>query len=265
MHGGAILRQSRLMLTAAGMLVLLGLPAAPAVGQQPVKYRGVTILSLIGDEIGVITRQPPTDSRLDRNRRDSMRMPRSALDDVALLTLRTSLGEAVAGLRIDMLAANDPVMYRAQLGLLDRSDARIAAIREAIRARISASGSSHLLLLTKHRAEARLRHTAGTIGDGFLEGLGFYLDYDAITASAESGALGVGWLGPYAYVRLSLVDAATFEVVRSETATASATFSAARSESRGDPWEALSAQAKLDVLRALLERELVRLLPKLLQ
>lgn len=265
MHRGVLPRRSRLTLAAFGLLFLLGLPAPPAVGQQPVKYRGVTILSLIGDEVSVIARRPPTDSRLDRNRRDSMRMPRSALDDFALLTLRTSLGEAVAGLRIDMLAANDPVLYRAQQGLLDSADARVAAIREAIRARMSASGSSHLLLVTKHRAEARLRHLSGNIGDGSLEGLGFYLDYDTISAGADSSALGIGFLGPYAYVRLSLVDAATFEVITSETATASATFSAARSDSRGDPWEALTAQAKLDVLRSLLERELLRMLPRLLQ
>lgn len=244
--------------------LLLALPPATVLAQQSPAVRGLTLLSLIGDRVDVVIRMQPTDTRMDPNRRESMPMPPAAFDDYALDLLRTQASAKVAGLKVDLLSANDATLYEAQDSWLTSADPRLAAIRKAVRQRMADTGCSHLLLLTKHSAESRVRLADSSMGTGRLAGLGFYLDYATTVISTDTQAFGTGFIGPFAYIKLSLVDGETFKVLRSEYATASASFSAARSETGTDPWQALSSQQKLDVLRSLLKKELTRLLPVLL-
>jgi hypothetical protein len=253
----------RLLKALASILLLVLVLPATGLAQQ-LELRGLTLLSLIGDQISAVIRQPPTDTRLDRNRREVMPMPPAAFDDYALDLLRFQAAEKVAGLKIDLLSANDATLYEAQESWLTSDDVRLVAIRRAISQRMAATGCSHLLMLTKHAAESRVRLADRSMGDGRLTGLGFYLDYSTRVTRSDTQETGTGFIGPFAYIRLSLVDGATFKVVRSEHATASAGFSAARSDTGVDPWQALSPQRKLDVLRSLLRTELTRLLPVLL-
>jgi len=241
-------------------VAFFGAPPASGAEQEPPALRRVAILSLIGDEISLVVRTP----HLTGNRTDRVQIPGSALDNYALLVLHDALSKTRSGLPIDLLEVNDPALYAAQDGLLDEQGSDARTVRDAMGKQLADVGASHLLLLTKHRGPARLRLTFGSVGEGQLRGLGFYLDHTLRVRRSDTSEVGRGLLAVFAYVRLSLVDARSLRVIRSDVEVASSTFSAARNESGLDPWEALSPQQKVEELKRLLRKELLQMLPKVL-
>jgi len=240
---------------AAGLLLGRAVRAQTA---PSLKYAG---LSLLGDKLSVVTYQPKTGSQVDRNSVESVALPDLAFDKFALLDMQSTLQKREAKATLLMLAAAGPALYEraGELAVNARLD-----LPDDIRQALAAAEITHLILLRKHRAEARMQAERGRLGSGMIEGLGFYLDRHYKMKRTDTGEVGVGFLAPFVFVKLSLIELSSASEIRAEAISASTTLSAARGGNDGDPWNVLSPEQKIERLKAMLGRELKRSLPLLL-
>src|SRR5690606_25492709 len=113
---------------------------------------------------------------LDRNKRTYLPMGGSMrVDAEALFAAEDAIKRAKPGASVVLLGAKDPALYAAQAEFLDRGDG-VQKLLPVVRKAVSGTGATRLVLIVKHRDDARLRIEGGHIGAGKLEGLGFYLD-----------------------------------------------------------------------------------------
>jgi hypothetical protein len=241
----------------AGLLLLL----AP-LGAAAAEARKYAVLSLIGDRLLIVDREMATGSRLDRNERSFVDLPDATLDNATALAIDDALKAAAGGgSGAVLLAVRDPRLFALQRDMVE-ANGETTALLARLRETLGQVQATHLVLATKYRHKSMLRFAQGHVGSGNLEGLGFYIDHTLVTTRGDTGERGVGFLAPFAYFRLSLIDLADWKVVREEQVLGSAARSAARSKS-GHPWETMSATAKVNALRAVIRREVAQVVPKL--
>jgi hypothetical protein len=221
--------------------------------------RRYAVLALIGDTMNVVTYQPAVAGNTDRNRREAHPIPGGVFDRTALLAADEALRRQDPQADVILLAA-PPLLYGQADKLADGSRLALPADLDAV---LKAQAATHLVLIRKHRANARLQAERTMLGSGKLEGIGFYIDREKVMTRSDTGQRGEGFLGPYVYIRLALFDLATGVLVREEPVTGSTTVAASRSASDGDPWTALPDAQKVNVLRGLVAREVGRAVPKL--
>lgn len=247
-----------------GLALLLGLfalCAAQAQGQAP-EPRNVAIVSLIGDVMTVDTYRPRVGTGIDTNKQEVVPVPTPAFDHVALLAAEDALKALLPAASLATLAVPrpgsdaDPARLLAEGGIAP-TNALIAGLRQ--------QGFTHLLVLAKHRALARLQLTGLTVGSGYLSGLGFYIDNHLGTTNRETNTSGQGFVAPYVYIRLVLVDLASLQIQRQQVITASTSRSAADNPTGRDPWGAMSAADKVGTLNRLIEERIPVALKEMLQ
>jgi hypothetical protein len=240
-------------------VALMSLGPVAAQSTPPLRY---ALLSTVGDQMTVVYARTQTGSRLDRNDRESANLPDRALDRLVLRHLDSALKQTLPEAEVAALAAANESLLRTQReALMGRrpADAPVRAFADAL----PAGGADRLLLVLKHRAEARIPIDNGTIGLGRLEGVGFYVDRVTTLRAGMSGNMSPGFLAPFAYVRLVLADARGHVLAEREIA-------AAESHAMGDarnglgPWDMMDPATKVDTLERLLQREIERELPRLL-
>ena len=123
---------------------------------------------------------------------------------------------------------------------------------------------THALLITKIQYEGVPALQKPFVGGGTLEGVGFFVGREAPPKGMDPNSGGPGFLSPFAYFQVTLVDLASGKVVREEKGTASNMLSATGTDS-GNPWDTLSAGQKLQAIIDLVKRELEIVLPKVLK
>jgi tRNA-binding EMAP/Myf-like protein len=101
------------------------------------------------------------------------------------------------------------------------------------------------------------------IGSRTLEGVGFFVGRTAPATGANPMSAGPGFLSPFAYFEVSLVDLGSGRVVKEERGLASDSISATSTDT-GNPWDALSGSEKVRKLTDLVSRELAIVMPKVL-
>lgn len=243
----------RALFIAAAMLVMLTAQAAEA--------RKYAVISLIGDKLMLVTRDIATGSRIDQNRRQYVDVSTPALDNTALLAVEEALKTADPQAEVVLLATRDPAVFAAQARMLEKGGreegllGQIAKVAEGAQA-------SHLVLVAKLRHEAMLRVRDGSVGSGWLEGLGFYVDRSMPMVNTDSGESYTGFLAPFAYFRLVLVDLSSDKVLGEESVVASTTHG--RQDSF-HPWDTMTAEQKVSVLQGLIRQETRRIVPRLLE
>jgi hypothetical protein len=244
------------MRTVIAALVLL---AAPLLAQA--EERRYAVLSLIGDRLLLVSRDMSTGSQLDRNQRSYVELPDATLDNATAIAVDDALQKAGAGSGTVLLSLRDPRIIALQRDMLE-GNGETAALLAGLRDRLGQVKATHLVVATKYRHESMLRMADGHVGSGNLEGLGFYIDHTLRTRDTDTGESGTGFLAPFAYFRLSLVELGNWKVLREERVLASATRSAARSKSR-HPWDAMSATEKARLLQTIIRRDVMLTVPKL--
>lgn len=208
----------------------------------------LAVLSLVADSMTVVAYRAGTGSNIDANARKTYALGTAALDQAVVAAVYDAALKVLPAAGVTMLAvpkagaANDPNELLSDL-TGGRSAAYFGALRE--------KSVSHLLLVTRYRAPARMQFADGKVGSGFVSGVGFYVDHSLPTQS-DGAYSGDGFLAPYAYVRLSLVDLATSKVQRQQVVTASHAVGAGRNREGSDPWNALSSEEKMRLLHQLL-------------
>lgn len=215
----------------------------PAAGER------YAVLALIGDAMTIVTYEPSIGSNLDGNAHQRIALSGNGFDSDADVAVEAAIRRVAADATTTMVGVSDPALTAHSEDLI-ASPERMKALVAPIAAQLGPD-ARFLVLVTKHRDDARLRSATGGIGAGKLSGPGFYIDRFRRMTRSDNGETGRGFLAPYAYLSISLVDLATGEVVRTRTVAASTTLSSARSTTSVDPWDALTAERKVRVLQGL--------------
>jgi len=231
--------------------------AAFAVHAAERKY---AVLSIVGDRLMLVGRQPTTGSSLDSNTRKYVELAAPAFDNVALASVDSYVKVAHPGATTVLLAVRVPAALRAQEKAL-RTDGTVREIVEALAPALATTGATHLILVTKDRHEARIALRNMSVGSGYLEGLGFYIDRDTPIEMRPSGERFVGFLAPFAYFRVSVVDLASSAVLKEESVLASYVVGNAQTL---HPWDTMTPERKVNSLQPLLRREIARVMLALL-
>ena len=166
------------------------------------------VLSLVGDEISVVTRRRTTGTQLDPNDRLALPVDDAQLDGVAAAAAERAIQAARPGAAVLRYSIRDARLYALQGALLEpgpQSD----PVREALRGLLAPKGVTHLVVVTKRREEARFELADGGAGGGKIAGAGFYIDNLTRTRRVSSGEASVGFVGVYAAVTVTLADAAS--------------------------------------------------------
>lgn len=231
-------------------LPLAGLGPADALrAAEPV----VAIVSLAADQLTVTGFESTTGSKLDNNPQQRVPLAGSDLEKSLLRAGLRAVTEARAGKAVPLLLS-DPGLYRAQDRLLDGGSVVLPA---SLIATLQEQKATRLLLVTKHRAEARMKGAEIDLGSGRVEGLGFYVDRVTRLRREGTSEIGIGYIAPHVYVRLSLVDVADGRVLGTRLVTASQVFVASSADRGADPWDLLDDRAKLQALNDLIQTNCV--------
>lgn len=240
------------------IVLMLLVPAAAAA-----EARRFAVLSLIGDELTVAAPVLTTASRMERSPRTVVRVDDPVLDHAALLAADDALRGLEPGTKPVLLAARNPAHLAEQAKALD-DPARFRPMVEAIRGSLGDVAASHLVLVAKYRHEAAIELQDGRIGSGKLQGLGFYVDPDREIVNRETGATSRGFIAPFAYFRVLLVDLATGRIEGDEPVIAAYAHTLGDADNP-DPWKGLSAGDKVRILRELVRAETLRAVPRVLR
>ena len=220
------------------------------------------VLSLVGDKLDAVTYQPQIGTLLDANTHQAMPMTVDILDTAALRAANKALRAALPGTDVALLAASTPDMFVDGARFFSGNKVKLPADIETA---VAQEKASKLVLITKHRAEARLAVNSGFIGNGKIEGLGFYVDSVHRLEDADNAERTVGFLSPFVYVDVTLVDVASHTVVRRMTVTASRIFVPGKTAKADAVWDTLDGKAKIATLSQLLSDNLATVIPQLVQ
>ena len=233
-------------------------------GASEGESRTYAVISLIGDKISIVGHQSTTGSNMDRNRQGSIAVDGRALDNMAVLAAINAIKRLDARAATVALTSSNATLYELQNELFepqDRSVALLAALKELVHSQ----NATHLVLIIKHRGDALLRLQKEYTGSGKLEGVGFYLDADLRTKGPDTYATGPGFLAPFAYIKVTLVDAKTMGVIREQTVEGTTTVSTARAEGGShNPGDVLTSAQKAAVLQAMIRKAIARAMPAVL-
>jgi hypothetical protein len=224
--------------------------------------RRYAVLSLVGDHLLIVQRELSTGSRLDRNTRQVVDIPDRSLDKSMLLAVDEAIRRTDPGAPTILLAPRDPSLYAAAQRRLDGSG-DVASLFAAVRPVLTGTNATHLVLVTKQRHRAMLRLADGLVGSGYLEGFGFYLDHGTMARGADTNEAERGFIAPFTYVNIALIDAATGRVLSEERIAGSSPYTTT-GINIGNAWLALTPQQMAERLAEVMRAESARVVPQLL-
>lgn len=250
-------------LLAAALLLATTVHAADA----PRKYG---ILSLAGDSISTVTYVPEVGSRLDTNDKLVYSLGDNTLfDETAIRTASAALQQVAPEAGRFLMLSTDAELHNVQNSMFDNPDAN-QVNREFLKSLWKGKDITHLILITKYRADAELKFMNESLGTGKIEGLGFYMDnrvelssHDEKKKTNESSK---GVLMPFAYIKLRLINPETLEVAREVRLKQSQMVTYALGTDQAiRTWQALTAKEKTQYLDHLLREAVTEGVPRLLQ
>jgi hypothetical protein len=242
-----------------GLMASAVLPGPALRAQARPKYAA---LSLIGDRIEVVIPQMTTGASTSRNLREGWDDPAGSFDKIALGALSAAYEKSQGpGAALTMLALPPGPLHQRSDELLEGRQARLPT--HLLNA-LQGVGATHLLLLLKHRGDARVPIREGHIGIGKVRGLGFYVDPIYESINVESRESSTGFLAPFVYLRLVSIDLAAGVVAKEQFVQSMDMLPRRNDGMVREPWDLLDSRQKSEHLRGMLERELERVLPPLL-
>lgn len=246
----------RMLLAAAVALPALAWAQSPAAPQK------VAILSLIGDEMTIVSYRKRTGSEGGLNFEEALAMPSPVFDESAMQAARQAVQKVLPQASFMLLSAPVAKAEREQLDFV--KGGRLVVESDTAQ-RLKAAGVSHVLLVTKLKAPAHIRLKDIEVGSGTLRGIGYYIDRQLPTINLETGSSGVGFITTYAFMKLAWHDLADPGAFRQLDVPAQTSRSSGDAAMGNDPWAAMSAQDKVSTLQRLISRELANAIPELLK
>lgn len=243
-------------------VVLLCAVATSAMGRAVAQGRRWAALSLVGNKIEIVGARAEIGSRLSQNRRRAFDDAEGTLDRYVLQAVEGAMRAQDRSASLAMLALPGSVLYDQPERAFEGG--QVALPGNVVDALI-ATRASHMILLTKVRDAAKVPLYDTSIGVGTVQGIGFYVDNDIRLKLRESGNAADGVLAPFVYIRLSLVDVQTGEVVREEVVREMRTYSTAQNPKADVVWDVLTAEEKIESLRKMIDRSVGEATSKLLR
>ena len=238
-------------------LVVFAAWARAAEGPVPVAV-DYAVLSLLGDRLLVAGSLTSIGSA--NSRHEFIELGDSLVEGSALVAVKETIARLEPGATVALLRSRNAALFAIQEESLD-SHGGAQALADALRPRLESVSAKRLLLVSKLRRGTILRFADRYYErEGRLEGLGYYIDRGLRVKNPETGEPQVGFIGVFAYFRMSLVDTRTWRVVH-EVEVAESRL---RGEHDKDPWETVSAEQKVKALQALVRDEMTRALPRLI-
>lgn len=255
------------LLSRRGLLLATTLPLlAPAgVRAQGTPHAATTlgVFALLGDGLQITLPGAITDTRLDRNLRESLPTREIGFDQAALRAVTDYMARQRPGTRLQMFRATTPLSLPDQRAVAD--GATRAELPAWIIEAISSAKLSHVLLITRHRGDAAFPVNEGyTVGRGVVEGIGYYLDADTEIKNQETGMPSQGFLGAYTMIRVQLMDVASGNLVGSQDIRAGRAYAGRRDVEAENVWNALTPTEKVDALREMVRDNVARVLPQVM-
>jgi hypothetical protein len=224
-------------------------------------------MSLVGNRFEVVFRNALISDRNAVNRRWLVRIKNledDALDRAASLTALAAIKSSDPNGEVSVLDARDKSVFPRTESLFELRASKFSlpkTVRETLRNR----GVEQLLLLLKREDQARLALPSwdAFFGDERLDGIGYYVSSALSGKSAtqfeeERNERGLyGFLVPYVFVDLILVDLRTEHVVQSSPIT-EGIFVGGKPPGDTKPWDLLSGAEKVRALKLILEVEITR-------
>jgi hypothetical protein len=226
--------------------------ACAALALAPAAYAAdkYMIASVVGNGFTVTQAQMQTGSNVDRNKRFAFDLPKHVMDDQVMLAVEDVLKRACSACATT-LARLDPALF---------DESNEGAVPEAVLDAARKAGVQRLVLLTKHRGETQIKTREGLVGQGRLRGLGFFIDTELEVIDQETLARSEGFLAPYAYFRLQVIDVAQSGLVLNRPIRASTSMAVPRPKG-GSIWDGVSPEKKTQALLALVREEVAKSLP----
>jgi hypothetical protein len=243
------------------LAVILLLIASSLAGAA--EQRRFAVLSLIGDRLLVAQYFPVTGFQSEQGVQAFVQLDDNSLDKTVLQAADGALKGVDRAIKPVLLVAKDNSLYAAQDNLMNTNQSS-KLLLEPITPMLRGSGSTHLILITKLRADARVQQLKDAyMGSGQLEGVGFYVDAGRATPATATapGLAGTPVLGPFAYFKLELIDLSKGEIVKEERVTASQTYA---NPGSNNAWGTLTTPEKINALQTILRREVAKAVPVLL-
>ena len=252
-------RRALLSLPLLPLRAMTGLPVHAA----PQNIRKLGVFSLLGDGLQLVFAAPVTDTRLDRNLRESLPTREIGFDQSALRAITKVMGASHPNAQLQMFRATTPVPLEDQRTVAEGA-ARAELPAWVIEA-INRNGLTHILLVTRNRGDARFPVTDGfSVGRGVVEGIGYYLDNTTEVKNADTGLPSTGFLGAFMMVRVQLMNVSTGDIVGSETIRVGRMYAGRKDIEAENVWNALGPVEKVEVLRNMVQSNMERVLPAVL-
>ena len=244
------------MLFAASVLGMANATAQPSI-------QNLGVFSMLGDGLQLVFPADATDTRLDRNLRESLPTKDIGFDQAALRAVRDVLSRQQPQARMQMFRSNTTVEPSAQRALAE--GASKAELPAWIVSTISSAKLSHLLIITRHRGDASFPVTNGfSVGRGTVEGIGYYLDKSTEIKNLDTGRPSLGFLGAFVMLRLQLMDARTGEMLGSQDVRVGQLHAGRNDKEAANIWDALDPREKVEVLRQMVQDNVGRVMPAVL-
>jgi hypothetical protein len=227
----------------------MALVSLQAVGQTRIGGERVYgVVSLVADHLTVTGFESTTGTHIAANPTERIPLQSDSLERSVLRAAHKALTEAGAG-RVVPLLIGDGNLYEQQGRLV--SGGR-AVLPSSLSQTLQTQQATHLVLVTKHRADARMKTGVETLGSGRVEGLGFYVDRVTPRRSVGSGDRTVGYIAPHAYLRVWLIDLSGGRVVGQRDVLESEVVTPREDQGGADPWKWMDNEAKMKALDALI-------------
>lgn len=215
--------------------------------------RTIAVLSLLGDELTTVVRRFATGSQRDNNNRQSIPIDDPSLDSVAMDAAERAIVEALPAAERLRFGIRDKALFAIQDRLLEPGPAS-DDMRKGLQGLLQKTGATHLLLVTKRRDDFLFRLADGnTTGIGKVSGVGLYIDNDTVLQSSTTFDQGVGFFVCFAYVKVTLVEAATLRVVATRNAHEHIMTTPIGVRDASTAWDVLPAKGKVDNLKAAID------------
>ena len=232
----------------------LGAGAASAADPPAAPARTYAIVSLIGDQFSVVSRRSDVGTRLDPNERTNLPVPDAVFDRIAAAAVEKALLDARPGTPVLSASIRDPRLFALQDKLLEESS-ESHDMRIALHDLLAKAGATDLILVTKQRGEPTFNVVTGQISaGGWLSGIGFYIDNQRRMYNTEHKMGGEGFLAPYAYLTVSLLDMSSMRVVKSKPGLQTTMALPQDKQAAAHAWDAMSAKEKVDALEFVIKK-----------
>lgn len=226
--------------------------------------RSYAVMSLVGNAITVHTIRPGVGIRTESETRTVLPIREQVFDTAALGAADTAIKATQPGAKIVLMLTQDEGLYKAQNAMFAAPGANKDNL-DYLFGLLKDRGVSHLLLITKEYDNAHFKVTNGFTGKGTLDGLGFYIDDTLDFRNSDDASASTGMLGPFAYLRVRLIDVRTLAVLKEAKATHSdIVVRPSASPNAMEMWTSMPSQEKIERLQDLIGKALKQAVPEVL-